>query len=50
MVEPGNVFTLEIDVENVNGRRYVGLREMVLVTYDWSEWLSEPQTTLVSLA
>lgn len=45
-VETGNVFTLELGVENVDGRGYVGLEEMVLVTDDGCEWLSEPQTAL----
>ncbi|MGD8395216.1 MAG: M24 family metallopeptidase [Candidatus Eiseniibacteriota bacterium] len=45
-VEPGNVFTLELGIEDVDGRGYLGLEEMVLVTADGCEWLTEPQTDL----
>jgi Xaa-Pro aminopeptidase len=45
-VEAGNVFTLELGVENADGRGYLGLEEMVLVTDDGCEYLSKPQTTL----
>ena len=45
-VEPGNVMTLELGIDNVDGRGYLGLEEMVLVTDDGFEWLSKPQTTL----
>jgi Xaa-Pro aminopeptidase len=44
--EAGNVFTLELGVENADGRGYLGLEEMVLVTDDGCEYLSTPQTTL----
>jgi Xaa-Pro aminopeptidase len=45
-VEEGNVFTLELGIDNLDGRGYLGLEEMVLVTRDGCEWLSQPQTTL----
>jgi Xaa-Pro dipeptidase len=45
-VEPGNVFTLELGIENVAGRGYIGLEEMVLVTSGGCEWLSTPQVHL----
>ena len=45
-VEPGNVMTLELGIDNVDGRGYLGLEEMVLVTDDGCEWLSTPQTSL----
>ena len=45
-VEPGNVFTLELGVDNVDGRGYLGLEEMLVVTDDGFEYLSNPQTTL----
>ena len=48
-VEPGNVFTLELGIENVDGRGYIGLEEMVVVTADGCEFLSRPQTTLPML-
>ena len=44
-VEPGNVVTLELGVEDT-GCGYVGLEEMVVVTEDGCEWLSTPQTEL----
>jgi Xaa-Pro aminopeptidase len=44
--EAGNVFTIELGVENVDGRGYLGLEEMVLVTDTGCEFLSRPQTTL----
>ena len=44
--EAGNVFTLELGVENADGRGYLGLEEMVLVTEDGCEYLSTPQTDL----
>ncbi len=44
--EVGNVFTLELGIENVDGRGYIGLEEMVVVTADGCEYLSEPQTSL----
>jgi Xaa-Pro aminopeptidase len=42
VVEPGNVFTLELGVA-VPGRGYIGLEEDVLVTENGLEWLSTPQ-------
>ena len=45
-LEPGNVLTLELGIDNVDDRGYLGLEEMVLVTDDGFEWLSKPQTTL----
>jgi Xaa-Pro aminopeptidase len=46
-LQPGQVFTLELGIENVDGKRgYLGLEEMVVVTRDELEWLSERQTTL----
>ena len=45
-VEAGNVFTLELGVDNVDGRGYLGLEEMLVVTDDGFEYLSNPQTTL----
>ncbi|MBT8486491.1 MAG: aminopeptidase P family protein [Phycisphaerales bacterium] len=48
-VEAGNVLTLELGVDNVEGRGYLGLEEMLLVTDDGIEWLSTPQTELRQL-
>jgi Xaa-Pro aminopeptidase len=48
-VEAGNVFTLELGVDNVDGRGYLGLEEMVLVTERGVEWLTIPQTELAML-
>jgi Xaa-Pro aminopeptidase len=45
-LEPGNVFTLELGIENVDGRGYTGLEEMVVVTDDGYRYLSKPQTSL----
>jgi Xaa-Pro aminopeptidase len=45
LVEVGNVFTLELDVE-VPGRGTIGLEEDVLVTSNGLEWLSTPQREL----
>jgi Xaa-Pro aminopeptidase len=45
IVEPGNVFTLELGVA-VPDRGYIGLEEDVLVTEDGLEWLSTPQRDL----
>ncbi|MHC5003924.1 MAG: M24 family metallopeptidase [Planctomycetota bacterium] len=45
-LEAGNVLTLELGIENLDGRGYLGLEEMVLVTDDGIEWLSDPQTSL----
>ncbi|MCP4546940.1 MAG: aminopeptidase P family protein [bacterium] len=44
-VTPGNVFTLELGVD-IEGRGYLGLEEMVLVTDSGLEWLSTPQEKL----
>ncbi|MHC4415490.1 MAG: M24 family metallopeptidase [Planctomycetota bacterium] len=44
--EPGNVFTLELGIDNVDGRGYLGLEEMLLVTADGCAFLSSPQETL----
>lgn len=43
--EPGNVFTLELGLA-VDGRGYIGLEEMVLVTDHGCEYISNPQTSL----
>ena len=45
-IEPGNVLTLELGIENTGGRGYIGLEEMVLVTETGCDFLSTPQTTL----
>src|SRR5690606_7407086 len=45
-VEPGNVFTLELGIDDVDGRGYLGLEEMVLVTDHGCEWMTQPQQTL----
>jgi Xaa-Pro aminopeptidase len=45
-LEPGNVVTLELGVDDVDGRGYLGLEEMALVTEDGFEWLSSPQREL----
>ena len=45
-VEPGNVFTLELGIDDVDGRGYLGLEEMVVVTKKGCEFLSRPQTAL----
>jgi len=45
-VEPGHVLTLELGIENLDGRGYLGLEEMVLVTDHGAEWLSDPQKAL----
>lgn len=44
--EPGHVYTLELGIENLDGRGYLGLEEMVLVTDDGVRWLSAPQEKL----
>ncbi|MBV6459549.1 MAG: Methionine aminopeptidase [Fimbriimonadaceae bacterium] len=41
-IEPGMVFTLELGV-TLEGRGYLGLEDMVVVTSDGCEWLSVPQ-------
>lgn len=48
-VEVGNVFTLELGIDNVDGRGYLGLEEMVLVTETGVEWLTTPQMQLPML-
>jgi Xaa-Pro aminopeptidase len=45
-VEPGEVYTLELGINNLDGRGYLGLEEMVVVMDDGCKWLSTPQTTL----
>jgi Xaa-Pro aminopeptidase len=46
-LQPGQVFTLELGIENVDGQRgYLGLEEMIVVTDDGIEWLSDRQMTL----
>jgi Xaa-Pro aminopeptidase len=46
-LRPGQVFTLELGIENVDGERgYLGLEEMIVVTDDGLEWLSKRQMTL----
>ncbi len=46
-LQPGQVFTLELGIENVDGKRgYLGLEEMIVVTNDGLKWLSNRQTTL----
>ncbi len=45
-LEAGNVFTLELGIDNLDGRGYLGLEEMVVVTESGIEWLSTPQREL----
>ncbi len=45
VIEPGQVFTLELGVDTPAG--YCGLEEEVLVTETGCEYLSEPQTALM---
>jgi Xaa-Pro dipeptidase len=46
-LQPGQVFTIEPSIENVEGERgCLGLEEMVVVTDDGIEWLSKRQMTL----
>lgn len=45
-VEPGNVLTLELGIENVDGRGYLGLEEMVLVTDTGCEFISNRQSEM----
>ena len=45
-LETGNVVTLELGIENVDGRGYIGLEEMLLVTETGCEYLTQPQTSL----
>lgn len=44
--EVGNVFTLELGIENIGNHGYLGLEEMVVVTEAGCEYLSTPQLTL----
>ena len=48
-IAPGSVFTLELGVM-VDGHGYIGIEEMVLVTENGNEYLSEPQRTLQLIA
>jgi Xaa-Pro dipeptidase len=48
-IEPGQVFTLELGVI-VEGRGYLGLEEMVLVTPSGCEWLSRRQEEIALLS
>jgi len=45
LVEEGQVYTLELGVR-VEGHGYLSLEEMVVVTADGAQWLSEPQREL----
>lgn len=46
-LEPGQVYTIEPSIENVDGKRgCLGLEEMVVVTNDGIEWLSDRQLTI----
>ncbi len=45
-VEPGIAFTLELWIDNVDGRGYLGVGEMVLVTTKGCEFLSNAQSAL----
>jgi Xaa-Pro aminopeptidase len=45
-IEAGNVFTLELGIDNLDGRGYLGLEEMVLLTERGAQWLTTPQTSL----
>jgi Xaa-Pro aminopeptidase len=48
-VEPGNVFTLELGVEETDGAGYLGLEEMLVVTESGCEPLTTPQRSLPAL-
>jgi Xaa-Pro aminopeptidase len=48
-VEPSSVFALELGVDNVDGRGYLGLEEMVLVREGGCEFISRPQTALPAM-
>jgi Xaa-Pro aminopeptidase len=48
-VEPGNVFTLELGIDNLDGRGYLGLEEMALVTERGAQWLTKPQAEFFML-
>jgi Xaa-Pro aminopeptidase len=45
-IERDSVFTLELGIENLDGRGYLGLEEMVLVTDTGCEFLTAPQRRL----
>ncbi|MFG0252528.1 MAG: M24 family metallopeptidase, partial [Phycisphaerales bacterium JB038] len=46
-LEEGQVFTLELGIDNVEGKRgYLGLEEMIRVTDTGLDWLSTRQTAL----
>jgi Xaa-Pro aminopeptidase len=46
LLEPGNVVTLELGIDDVDGRGYLGLEEMAVVTDSGCSWLSRPQLEL----
>jgi len=48
-VEVGNVYTLELGIDNLAGYGYFGLEEMVLVTEQGVQWLTERQMSLPML-
>ncbi len=49
-VEESNVFTLELGIENVEGAGYIGLEEMIVVTTNGCEFISNRQEKLNLLA
>jgi Xaa-Pro aminopeptidase len=48
-VEPSSVFALELGVDDVDGRGYLGLEEMVLVREGGCEFISHPQGALPAM-
>ncbi len=48
-VEPSSVFALELGVDDVDGRGYLGLEEMVLVREGGCEFISRPQASLPAM-
>lgn len=48
-IEVGNVYTLELGIDNLAGHGYFGLEEMVHVTDTGIEWLTQRQTDLPML-
>lgn len=48
LVEPGNVFTLELGID-IPERGYLGLEEMALVTDSGAVWLTRQQTGMMVL-
>ena len=46
LVEESNVFTLELGIEDVDGASYIGLEEMVVVTANGCDFISNRQDTL----